>query len=527
MKKAILLARVSTARQEREGLSLEDIQIPEMRRYAAQAGFEIDREFTFSETASDKMRRKFQEMVTYAKRHPQVEAIIAYRVDRITRNYRDAVVCDDLRRNYAKELHFVYDRLVITKNSSGRDVSDWDTKVYLAKQQINRLRDDAVDSATTLVKMGRITGKAPIGHVNSTLPDGRKTVVPDAAAKGYVTEVFDLYSTGAHSFRTIAAAMKLRGFRSRKGKVIYKEGIETIIKNPFYVGFIMYKGQRFPHHYETFIDRAVFDRCQEIRERRAQLGNYKPKYKQFSLRGLVRCGYCGATLGLDTKKGGRIRYVQCNKTKIPDCPQPRLHEAAVIARIRHDVIAKLGVQGHVMRSALAEVSSTLAREGAIAKERTDYLNREIEQSKRFGVAAYRDWKCGRLDEREYGAIIADETAKRDEFEQELARISGQPVRALVSGVTDFLECLGSLSDLYDRSNDSQKLEWHNLIFSNLSMKQERLLWELEKPFETVLACKRFSDWRPLADFIRTCSVDISFANARMRALVRLIDSKDH
>ena len=34
MKKAILLARVSTKRQEDEGLSLKKIQVPKLREYA-------------------------------------------------------------------------------------------------------------------------------------------------------------------------------------------------------------------------------------------------------------------------------------------------------------------------------------------------------------------------------------------------------------------------------------------------------------------------------------------------------------
>lgn len=34
MKKAVILARVSTLRQEKEGLSLQDIQLPILRDYA-------------------------------------------------------------------------------------------------------------------------------------------------------------------------------------------------------------------------------------------------------------------------------------------------------------------------------------------------------------------------------------------------------------------------------------------------------------------------------------------------------------
>lgn len=109
--KAVILARVSTLRQEKEGLSLKDIQLPILRDYARDNGFEIDSEFVFSESADRKIRTKFNEMITYVKNNPKIEAIIAYRVDRITRNYRDAVLIDDLRSEHHKEIHFVHDRL--------------------------------------------------------------------------------------------------------------------------------------------------------------------------------------------------------------------------------------------------------------------------------------------------------------------------------------------------------------------------------------------------------------------------------
>ena len=147
MKKAVILARVSTLRQEKEGLSLKDIQLPILRDYAKDNDLEVVREFVFSESADRKIRTKFTEMIDFVKSKTDVEAIIAYRVDRVTRNYRDAVLIDDLRSEYKKEIHFVYDRLVISQKTIGHNITDWDTKVYLAKQFLNRLKDDAITTA--------------------------------------------------------------------------------------------------------------------------------------------------------------------------------------------------------------------------------------------------------------------------------------------------------------------------------------------------------------------------------------------
>ncbi len=70
MKKAVILARVSTKRQEEEGLSLNDIQLPRLKKYAADKGFEVPESaiFVFQESADEKIRHKFSKMLSYVKK---------------------------------------------------------------------------------------------------------------------------------------------------------------------------------------------------------------------------------------------------------------------------------------------------------------------------------------------------------------------------------------------------------------------------------------------------------------------------
>ena len=191
--KAVILARVSTARQEKEGLSLKEIQLPVLRDYAEKKGLDVEREFVFSESADNKIRKKFDEMVRYVKSNSDITTIIAYRVDRITRNFRDAVLIDDLRLNYNKEIHFVYDHLVISKNTIGRDIQDWDLKVFLAKQYLNRLKEDATNSAEQMLKQGFLPGKAPYGYRNVIREDKKKWVVVEPFESKVVQKMYEWY----------------------------------------------------------------------------------------------------------------------------------------------------------------------------------------------------------------------------------------------------------------------------------------------------------------------------------------------
>ena len=49
-KKAIIFARVSTKRQESEGLSLREIQLPQARKYAKEHGLNVVKEYVVGET---------------------------------------------------------------------------------------------------------------------------------------------------------------------------------------------------------------------------------------------------------------------------------------------------------------------------------------------------------------------------------------------------------------------------------------------------------------------------------------------
>ena len=200
MKKAIILARVSTKEQEETGLSIKDIQLPQMRKYAEDNGLVIAEEFVFQETASaNKLRKKFNAMIDFIKQHEDIEAIISYRVDRLTRNFRDAVAMDDLRKKHGKELHFVSDRLVLTKTSYGNDIANWDFQVFIAKQHINNCEKHAYDNLREKLKSGGSYGRAPYGYRNISKEEAKLNphlprVVVDPFEAGIVKKVFDWYN---------------------------------------------------------------------------------------------------------------------------------------------------------------------------------------------------------------------------------------------------------------------------------------------------------------------------------------------
>src|SRR5437763_342702 len=120
-KKCIVLARVSSKAQEEEGYSL-DAQEKFLKDYAKKKHFDVIRVFSFAETASKEKRRKmFAEMMKYLSQREPIHLIVE-KVDRLTRNSRDALDVDEwLAANGDRQLHLVKNGLVLHKHSSSQD----------------------------------------------------------------------------------------------------------------------------------------------------------------------------------------------------------------------------------------------------------------------------------------------------------------------------------------------------------------------------------------------------------------------
>jgi len=300
MKKAVILARVSTKRQEEEGLSLKDIQLPVLRKYAQEHGFTVagKDEFVFQESADSKIRKKFDLMIDYVKKSKDISAIITYRVDRITRNFRDAVSLDNLRSEHDKEIHFVNDSLIINKKSTGREIQDWDLKVFLAKQTINRLKDDERISRQRKLDNGEMPGPAPFGYKNVTLENKKKWIEPDEFKSLIVKKIFQWYASDNYSVLEIAKKLRKEYQISKSSSMVH-----FMLNNKFYIGIITNEDKEYPHRYELIIDKDLFDKAKSIMDKRS--GKHKRfKYagKEFAYRGLLRCHECDCVITPETKK---------------------------------------------------------------------------------------------------------------------------------------------------------------------------------------------------------------------------------
>ena len=95
----------------------------------------------------------------------------------------------------------------------------------------------------------------------------------------------------------------------------------------------------------------------------------------------------------------------------------------------------------------------------------------------------------------YDRIVAEEAERQKRWDNELANFD-EPDESFIVSSEYVLSLLKRVPELYNRSKDSEKLEWHRIMFSNASLKQGKLVFERSKPFDAVLFCSETEIWLP-------------------------------
>ena len=136
---------------------------------------------------------------------------------------------------------------------------------------------------------------------------------------------FELAAEGK-SDREIAVALNAMGYRTtgtHGSRPFSRDTVKDMLTNRFYIGFIPDgNGGWIKAKHEPFIDPALFEEAQKMRERRLN----KPQTIRsdahvYSLSGIARCAECGRTLR-SFKGRGRVRLVCNGRIKTGDCSQP-------------------------------------------------------------------------------------------------------------------------------------------------------------------------------------------------------------
>ncbi len=361
-KKAVILARVSTAEQE-DGHSI-DAQKHRLIEYCQRKNLEIIKIFTIIESSSRGDRKQFMEMIKFAKTQRETIAIVADKVDRTQRRISEIPLLEAPIKEGKIELHFRTEGYVIHKDSQSHAKLMWGMNVLMAQSYVDSLSDNVKRSLDHKLRNGELIREAPLGYLNTKDEKGASTVIVDQSKAPIIQRMFLEYATGAFTLGEIVIKAKEWWLRTKKNNCLNKSSIiHDMLQQPFYYGEMKVKGELWPHRYDPIISKETFNTCTDVR-----LGwNKKPfKYsgKDFVFRGLIKCGSTDRVVTADTKKKTYSDGSAAEWTYLvswdEDDPNKRVYtrEDIILGQVE-DVLAKIGIRDpEILQETLNHLKNT-------------------------------------------------------------------------------------------------------------------------------------------------------------------------
>jgi hypothetical protein len=136
---------------------------------------------------------------------------------------------------------------VLSSQAGGGEMFMWEAKVFLAKQYINRLTDDAVRSMNHKIEHGQWVSKAPLGYLNTKDPvTGRSNVIVDPERAFFVKKLFQEYATGTVSLSELRRRSIEWDLRTIKGFPIAPQTLHKAHPKPLLPRRHGHQGRRAP-----------------------------------------------------------------------------------------------------------------------------------------------------------------------------------------------------------------------------------------------------------------------------------------
>ncbi|MGH7213640.1 MAG: recombinase family protein [Tepidisphaeraceae bacterium] len=328
-KQFVAWARVSSARQKKEGFSLEDQEL-RLTEFAGRLGGRIDTIFKIAETATRREERKtFKEFTTYVKRNAKrLAGMLFVKVDRAARNIRDWADLEELSEQTGVPLLFP-------------DQPTGETPAGRMQRRMSAIfASYQTDQQAVDIRGGhkrRIENGLPLGRqfgIRLVRVNGRSIVEHDPIQAPKVRRIFELFAYQSLTLESLIDTLARQGIvYTDRSPRFTKSTLHRILHNRTYIGEVRYQGQWYSGKFEPLVDPATFQRV------RAKFGTDFKVYHEPQLTfagGLIVCGHCGHVVTGERKfkpspdgTERRYSYYRCARYVADGHPRVRLSEKQV------------------------------------------------------------------------------------------------------------------------------------------------------------------------------------------------------
>ena len=332
--------RVSDERQDEYS---PDSQLKMVRKYAKEHGYLILDEYVFYDDGISaktvKKRKAFNDMIALAKEksHP-IDAIFVWKFSRFARNQEESIVYKSLLKKNRVDVISVSEPIDNGPFGSLIErIIEWMDEYYLI-----RLSGEVRRGMTEKVNRGEPVCAPAFGY---DLVD--KKYIPNKDAP-IVRQIFERYNAG-EKVRTLAMSLAASGVRTRFGNPPDNRWVTYLLHNPVYIGKIRWctngagaSKRDWNNAYniiadgkhEPIISQQLWD---DVQKRLEDQKRSYPKYQRandvpdWTFKGLLRCGSCGATL-VRAYVSSKYPGVQCHNYNRGTCHDSHYMEIEKLTR---------------------------------------------------------------------------------------------------------------------------------------------------------------------------------------------------
>ncbi len=305
--RAACYIRVSTDRQEELSPAAQQRLLLD---YARTHDMQISPEHIFVENGISgrkaEKRPQFQRMIAMAKTdQPPFCVILVWKFSRFARNQEESIVYKSmLKKQYSVDVISITEPLIEGPFGSLIErIIEWMDEYY----SIN-LSSEVLRGMTEKALRGGCQSAPCLGYraPGNGLPF---EIVPEEAET--VQYIFFQFAILHQDAAAIARALNERGITTRRGARFEKRSVIYILRNRFYIGKVMWNGIERDGAQERFLSEELFS----LANNRLDAESVSPKRRSSSscrhwLSGLVKCAFCGASLGYNR---GAYPFFQCWK----------------------------------------------------------------------------------------------------------------------------------------------------------------------------------------------------------------------
>jgi len=259
IKKAVIYCRVSTKEQVEEGNSLAT-QERNCKDYALKNGYDVIATYIEQgESAKTADRTELQKMLSFCSvKKNGVSAVIAYKIDRISRNTDDYSQIRIFLKKYGVEIKSTSEFFEDTP--AGRFMENIIANVAQFDNDVRAER--SVGGMVDAIREGRYVWQAPYGYSNVKI-NGKSTIKQNKFAP-FVKAAFEEVALGIHPVLEIHRRLTTQGMINSQGKPLSKTCFYSTLRKEIYTGWIDQFGERHKGSFDAIISESLFQRVQKI-----------------------------------------------------------------------------------------------------------------------------------------------------------------------------------------------------------------------------------------------------------------------